>query len=344
LWVEPVQAVVIELPTRRGVVAYPDLPAAAGHAIGEIEPPELEKVWLPIESDDPSLFAVRVAGTSMDGGSAPLRNGDWAVMRLARGAAGAAMADRVVLLQLPGESSGSQYQIKRLQRRDDRWLLTSDNPQGPTIEPTPDMTVIARLERAVHPEDLAPSVGTMIDDADLSARFGTEDLMPRSGRHHGHLFVFIESRGLLPSPDRLSYQPVPRRPGETAFVLAKHPEGGWRYLGVARQLDDEGTWQLPDVDFRTWRAWGEGREVSRRLPEGALARAQLAVSALLALPEEQRWLEQADGSRARMLGPAQRGGLRVDGGPGGFAERTVSLQDIAWAIVAAENVRDQGGY
>jgi transcriptional regulator of acetoin/glycerol metabolism len=35
--------------------------------------------------------------------------------------------------------------------------------------------------------------------------------------------------------------------------------------------------------------------------------------------------------------------VRIDGGPGGFAERTVSLQDLAWVIVAAEEVRERGG-
>src|SRR5689334_24494748 len=32
------------------------------------------------------------------------------------------------------------------------WLLTSDNPEGPTIEATEEMVPIARLERAIRPE------------------------------------------------------------------------------------------------------------------------------------------------------------------------------------------------
>jgi hypothetical protein len=40
---------------------------------------------------------------------------------------------------------------------------------------------------------------------------------------------------------------------------------------------------------------------------------------------------------------APRGGLRIDGGEGGFAERTVSLLDLAWVIVAAEAVQERGG-
>ena len=98
LWVEPVQATVTELVARRGVIAYPDLRAAAGHALGAAEPPDQELVVLPIGDLDPDLFAVRVAGTSMDGGRDPIHDGDWAVMRVARGTPSGALSDRVVLV------------------------------------------------------------------------------------------------------------------------------------------------------------------------------------------------------------------------------------------------------
>ncbi|APR76547.1 ATP-dependent RNA helicase YejH [Minicystis rosea] len=344
LWVEPVQATVVELAPRRGIIAYPDLRAAAGHAQGAaIEPPDQERVMLPLDAGDLDLFAVRVSGTSMDGGSDPLRDGDWAVFRTARSAPGAALIDRVVLVQVPGESFGSQYQIKRLRREGARWSLTSDNPSGPTIEPREDMVVIARLEHSVRPEDLGPAVGSVIEEADLRDRFGLETLPPISGRYGGHLFIFIDRRGLLQAPDRIRYLVSPARPGETAFALAKRADGAFRYLGVARHAGDDGMWELHDVDHLTWQAWGEGREASRRLPEGALARAQVVVATLLALPEEQRDLVRANERRARVRRPAPHGGLRVDGGPDGFAERTVSLQDIAWVIVAAEDVREHGG-
>jgi len=342
LWIEPVQTQMIELAQRRGIVAYPDLRAAAGHVQGEIEPPEQERVMLPVEATDANLFAVRVSGTSMDGGDAPLHDGDWAVMSVARGAPASALVDRVVLVQV-GDEAGSQYQIKRLRRRDDRWLLTSDNPDGPSIEPREDMVPIAKLHTVVHPEDVAPPEGTLFEETELSERFGLATLAPQSGRHDGHLFVFIDKKGVLEAPDRLKYVTSPRRPGETAYVLAKRDDGSWRYLGVARQLDEEGTWGLPDVDHITWRTWGEGREVSRRLPEGGLARAQQVVDAILALDSDARRLEQSDGRRARVLGAASRGGLRIDGEKGQFTERTVSLLDIAWVVIADDDVRERGG-
>lgn len=51
------------------------------------------------------------------------------------------------------------------------------------------------------------------------------------------------------SSDGLWSSPMPivdRRPGETAYVLARPPgEGAWRYLGVARYSEEEGLWVCP---------------------------------------------------------------------------------------------------
>lgn len=47
--------------------------------------------------------------------------------------------------------------------------------------------------------------------------------------------------------------------------------------------------------------------------------------------------------QCRIVGPAKNGGLLVDGGPGGFAERTVSLTDIAWVLAASDDVAERGG-
>jgi superfamily II DNA or RNA helicase/diadenosine tetraphosphate (Ap4A) HIT family hydrolase/SOS-response transcriptional repressor LexA len=343
LWVEPVQAAVIDLASRRNLVAYPDLRAAAGHVATDVEPPGEELVSLPIEAADPELFAVRVSGTSMDGGKQPLHDGDWAVMRLARSLPASAVEGRVVLVQVEGDAHGAGYQIKRLQRDGRGWQLTSDNPAGPTFAATEVMVPIARLERSLRPEDLAPPTGTVCDEAELARLFGLDELPPRSDRHAGHLFVFIDQPGvLLIEPDRLRFTGVTPRPAETAFVLARRDATSWQYLGVARQTGDRGTWSLPAVDFATWRTWGKGREVSRRLPEGALDNARTAAAALLERPEAQRWIQRGE-RRARIVGGARDGGLRIDGGPGGFVERTVSLVDLAWVIHAAEDVAATGG-
>lgn len=342
-WVEPVHSAVVPPPSRHRVVAYPDLRAAAGHGLAVEEPPSAEHVALPVAFPASDTFAVRVAGTSMDGGKAPLRDGDWAVMRLSRSAPASALRNRVVLVQAPGDGAAIHYQVKRLEQVGGAWKLTSDNPEGPSFDASADMTVIARLEKAFHPEDLGPAPGSTLSETELATAFGLDEVRPSSGRHDGHLFLFIDAKGMLDSPKLVRDARVTRRPGETAFVLAKRPDGAFRYLGVGRWLDDAGAWRIPDADFETWRLWGEGREASRVPPEGALARAQLVVDALLDLPDAQRWLEQGNGRRGRVLGAASKGGFRLDGGDGGFNERTVSTTDVAWVVAAADDVREHGG-
>jgi len=302
-----------------------------------------EAVWLPIKETSPEMFAVRVSGNSMDGGEQPLHDGDWAVMRVCRGEPTSALENRVILVETH-TGALANYQIKRLQRQGTRWLFASDNPSGPTFDAGPATVPIARLERIVSPSDLAPTIGTMMNESELATRFGLEELEPVSGRHQGHLFIFLNKKGQLPEPDRLRYGADTQRPSETAFVLARRPaDAMYRYLGVAKQTEDPSVWSIADVDYATWREYGSGREVSRRLPEGATARAQLMVNALLARNEPDRWLHRTEGNRARVIGAAVRGGLRIDGGPGGFAERTVSLVDLAWVVVAADDVAEHGG-
>lgn len=332
LWIAPSQAQVIDLAERRGIVAYPDLHAAAGHAPAATESPDAERVMLPVDLDGADLFAVRVAGTSMDGGKTPMRDGDWAVMRLMRGASASALDGRAVLAEIPGDAFGSRYHIKRLVQRDGRWTLVSDNPDGPTIEVTKNTTQIARVERVLRPEELAPPIGTLLRD-DFEPSFGFE-VTPQSGRHEGHLFIFVDRKGMLEAPDHVRYVPDRVRPSETAYVLAKQEDGGYRYCGVARGYED-GVWRMPDVDFATWRLWGEGRTASRQLPEGVRGRAQLAIDVLSKEPK-------LDG-RVRILGRADGGGLRIDGGDGGFKERTLSLTDLSWVIVADDDVEANGG-
>ena len=244
LWAEPVQTNVIPL-RRREVVAYPDLRAAAGPALDDAEPPSAEIVLLPVDGDTAGKFAVRVAGDSMNGGSRPLRDGDWAVLRYCRGAPAGDLVNRVVLIQLPG---GGAWQLKRIVQRDGRWWIVSDNPDGPSFPASDEMVAVARLEDSVRPETLAPPIGAWI--ADPQATFGID--APNTGRWGGHLFVIVDAPGQLAARDRVRAA-VQRRPGETAFVLAKM-DGGFRYLGVGRWQEDG--WRVPEVDARTWERWG----------------------------------------------------------------------------------------
>jgi len=346
LWIEPVTGSVVALEGQRDRIAcYPELRAAAGHAVES--PVELDRsaVALPLAAVGPELFAVRVAGDSMDGGQEPLRHGDWAVLRLARGAPAGSVEGRVVLVET-ADGPDLAYQLKRLLRSGNRWELASDNPAGPRLRAREPMSVIARLERGIRPESLAPALRSLIPEGELASAFGIDALLPRTGRYGGHLFAFIESKDLLVSPTELALPAVDPRPAETVFALAHCGSGAWRYLGVGRRGEDsrEVPFLIPEVDFETWRDWGQERGASRTLAQDALGFAEQIVALLVDGHEPPAALERPGGDRrAFVRGRAPGGGVRIDGGPGGFAARTVSLTDLAWVVMAVRDVERSGG-
>lgn len=166
-WIEPASARVVPLAPRGSVVTFPSLRAAAGHARASAlaervaDAPGPETVRLPVSgSPSPELFAVRAVGDSMDGGDAPIHDGDWVVLRWARAARVGALEGRVALVELPASphdaSPDSAYVLKCVQRDGDRWLLVSDSPGGPTIPASADTKVIAIVERVIRPETSHP--------------------------------------------------------------------------------------------------------------------------------------------------------------------------------------------
>ena len=333
-------AQVIALP-RRAIPAYPDLRAAAGHAPAATIAEEATAVELPLSERSRDLFAVRVAGSSMDGGRTPMRDGDWAVFRTARGASPTSVQGRVALVQVPTDGDGHGYQIKRVIRRGEGWRLESDNPDGPDIAADESMVVIARLERSFQPESLAPEPGAKLTEGELAGAFGLDELEARDGHFGAHRFIFLEEKGRLVTPSHVLGSGRPS-PGETVYVLAKVAGEEWSYLGVGRWEEDTQRWRIPEVDLATWRALGKGRGVSRPLPPGALSDAQEVVDALMKRPPEERWIEQ-DGRRAIITEVSARGGLRIEGEMGAFEPRTVSLKDLGWVGVARRDVEEQGG-
>ncbi|HQP35366.1 MAG TPA: DEAD/DEAH box helicase family protein, partial [Polyangiaceae bacterium] len=216
--VEPMGQLV-ELPAVWGIRAYPSLRAAAGALHTMAADLVAEEVALPVRARADGLFAVRATGDSMDGGTTPIRDGDWLVFKHARGAGLGAIAGRVALLQteLDGDHG---FQVKRLTQEGEQWLLRSDNPERPSYAATAATVPIAMLIDVFRPEDLSPAPGTVLDANELRETFGIEDA-PTIGRVRGHLVIAIAQKGGLVEPDRVRARVADRRPGETAFVLAR---------------------------------------------------------------------------------------------------------------------------
>lgn len=292
-------------------------------------------------------IAVRAIGDSMDGGKDPIRDGDWLVLRYARSRSLDAVEGGRALVRLASESGGGRYQIKRVVRLDGVWILRSDNPDVVDVEASADATVIAKLHRVIRPEDLGPDIGAMLGEEELRQSFGWDEPLGGSegdrdwwGRVEGHLFVRVRSKGAFVAPDRLRLTVGDRKPGETVYVLARK-DAAWRYCGVGRWSFEEDLWVVDELDYDTWRGLGSSRSVSRSLPDGAEGRAEAIVERVLDGIGAGGWV--GDPKKCRIVGRASGGGLRIDGGEDGFDERTVSLTDIAWVLVAQGDVEERGG-
>jgi len=344
-WVEPVGARVIALPRRDFVAAFPSLRAAAGKVLVDValqgQDVEQAEVRLPLARPEPELFAVRATGDSMDGGSDPIRDGDWVVLRWARGRGLAGVEGRIALVAVGDPTEDRQFLLKRIVRTGAGVVLRSENRHYAETPATDQTQILATVFETIRPEQLAPAAGTEIDAGGLGAMFGlSEAPAPPWTRVDGHLFVFVERAGMLVTPDRLRFAEAGHRPGETAFVVTRSAGDPLRYAGVAHWASDEGLWALPEVDFATWRALGQGRSASRRLADSWQQAATDVAKRLAQQPDT--WIE-ARGKRCRVVGRAGSGGVRVDGGPGGFSERTVSITDLGWVLAARDQVRAVGG-
>jgi hypothetical protein len=338
-WVEPLGELVA-LATERGrFTTFPTLKAAAGWNGAGDSAPGSGEVLLPGPGNE-RQFAVRVAGASMDGGANPIRDGDWAVFEWARGLGIAALEGKVALVGIGAEEQGPEYHIKRIVRESQGYVLRSDNP---AVEARSARNAVpyARFVRAVRPEALAPETGASITD--LAAAFGLSETPNGTiDRVDGHLFLLAVGRDVLTAPDRWTVRVPDPRPGETAFVLARPGvEEPWTFLGVGRWQADESAWSFEAPSFSAWRQLSSGRGASRTLGPPWLAEAErIAAAAVVRLAGV--WIQRGE-QRGQIVGRAAQGGLRISGGDGGFAERTISLLDLGWVLIAEEDVRANGG-
>jgi superfamily II DNA or RNA helicase/diadenosine tetraphosphate (Ap4A) HIT family hydrolase/HKD family nuclease len=245
-WIEPMGEVLPEVIGRHRFVSFPTLKAAAGWEGSSELSPEAVEVGLsgPVGERQ---FAIRVSGSSMNGGAHPLHDGDWAIFEWARNLGIGALEGRVALVGIGDPDEGQDFHIKRVVSREGRFWLRSDNPEVEQ-RPADRAVVIARFVRSLRPESLAPTIGAMVEDIRLA--FGlSKDPIGRIARVDGHLFLLAEGKGVLSMPDSWKQAAGDRRPGETAYILARpDPDSLWTYLGVGYWMDEEGEWAFPKAE------------------------------------------------------------------------------------------------
>ena len=338
-WVEPIAArLEADLPRGR-VLAFPTLEVAAGAVAGVGSGvPEATEVVLPGAS--PELRAVRACGLSMDGEPDLIRGGDWLLVRWARGEPVGAVEGRAAIFQRLLTTGEPSFQVKRLRRLGNTYELTSDNPDSPSLPPNDDAVLIGIVEQVIRPEDLGPEPGPSLATDQIAGAFHLSET-PSTGasRVDGHLFLLLDGIRHLPAPDRCDFEVEDRCPAETAYILIRDPsKENWRYPGVGRWQD--GQWAFPAFDFAMWRGLG-GQGASRSVPPGRLAQS-MDLTEQLHRATTPGAVITAQGHRYRILHRTPKGGLRVDGGLGGFKPRTVSASDFAWVLEARDQAHAAG--
>ena len=338
--VAPVQTEAL-LPSRLSrVVAYPSLRAAVAGGAGSAMHfhSSIELVHLPLMEARGRLFAVRAPLDLQEGVRQLIREGDWLVMRYVREADAEVVEGDVGLIRVPLKGETHELLVVR---KKGQWRA----PPGSALRPiamSSDVVPVALLVESIAPERLGPERGANLAPGPMMEAFGLQGT-PTTGRHGGFLFLCISERKMLVESDRIALDIADLRPAETAFVLTSHePQRAWRYWGVARWSPEENLWVLPKpVDHATWRELGHGRGSSNRLAPEAEARAEAWADRFFQRHRPGTLLE-SNGARCRVVERAAKGGIRVDGGDKGFNERTVSLTDLAWALIARDHSRKTG--
>lgn len=144
---EPVEGA--RAPIRRGVPFYRDLAVACG--VGPLvhgEPQaEVAAVRSDLEIDPRRHFVVRAAGDSMDGGAAPIRDGDLVLCQWTRDPRLDAVAGKPAILVIHDGPESTEVVLKEPVWIDGRWSLRSWSPRTPDrrLSEDTDVRAIARV-------------------------------------------------------------------------------------------------------------------------------------------------------------------------------------------------------
>ena len=325
------------------IVAYPDLRAAAGHVGRDGRAPgRRARVAADRRGRSGPVRGARVR--DVDG----RRQAAAARRRLGRDAAGAQHAGergRGPRRARPGRGRCARRRLpdQAAEARGSRWRLASDNPAGPDVRRRPTRWCRSRGSSArFAPRSSRRHRGRSATRPSWRGSSGSRS----SRRARIATGATCSSSSISGGAGRAGSRAVHRRDrpaGETAFVLARRDDGA---LAVPRgRPPDRRPWHVVAAGGRLRDVAGVGRgargvaPVARRRARQGPGRRPRRCS---------RDRRPSAGSSAasdvrRILGSAPGGGLRIDGGDDGFAERTVSLIDLAWVIVAADDVASGGG-
>jgi len=134
---------------------YAELAVACGVAAAQFEGHDVREqlaVQATVTLDPTRHFVVRASGDSMDGGSAPIADGDLVLCEWLTVGQPEAVEGQAVLLS-GGQGDEVFAYLKRPVRVDGSWVLRSDNPATPDqpLDPAVTLRIVARVVEVVQP-------------------------------------------------------------------------------------------------------------------------------------------------------------------------------------------------
>lgn len=149
---------------------FSDLRIACGHFrfsphdTANIEHQSLPKSYGNL--DPAKHFIARASGDSMNGGSSPIRNGDYLLLELLPAGVNPAIGetqagynvdtiDSVLAIEKQAVTGGDQYLLRTLAKQGEgQYQLTAKNPDYPPMKTTNDMNTFARLKKVIDVNDI----------------------------------------------------------------------------------------------------------------------------------------------------------------------------------------------
>ena len=163
-------------PRRRDVVElpyFPNLKIACGHfKTGRADSEEHRSLPATYGPLDPSRhFIARATGNSMDGGTNPVRDGDYLLLELISPTRAGSLSGRVVAIERQDDSGDNQYLLRVVAKESDgQCVLKANNPAYEDLPATDHMRTLARLRGVIDPLDL--SVGQAFQREEIPPLFG----------------------------------------------------------------------------------------------------------------------------------------------------------------------------
>lgn len=175
---------------------FPNLKIACGHfKTGRADAEEHR--WIPDQYgvlDPTHHFIARASGSSMDGGKAPIKDGDYLLLELLSPSRAGSITGAVMAIERQDESGDNQYLLRVVTKgRDGQYVLKANNPEYEDMLATDEMRTLARLRAVINPIDLA--VGQRFMREEIPALFG--ETFNAGSWNSGHVVLNVQRAHVL---------------------------------------------------------------------------------------------------------------------------------------------------